>query len=399
MTNPPTLSKEDRRRIDMSRKLAAQYNLEVCYDSTIGVYLKAKRDYNVGDLVLREREEFVCDLQQWDTIDDDKIPSLFPKYQQLSHSQLMKVPYLKNEVKSLVRDSSLSYDQAVQFIALLMLNAVGCDCCGLKLFPLISKMMHSCSPNCFLIDKKDDEAVRIIATKPIKNGDIITRSYITNDDLFWGSGVRKEYIEKFMHFTCFCERCIMVDYFDCFLCDECSGDICFFQFNHHDDVVDILNEYKCIGCNALYEEENLPLDLSFELENIAFQVKAKYEKQIYCNKAENGQLLTELIIKSTRRLGPRHWCTIIFMEAYIFHYFHHFRKPIPVVVKFVLLLLEFYATVLYKVCPMAASSRMDELLEWYAVPSKHINTLFPYYKLSEDCKNMDRWKKLTTHYE
>eukprot|EP00835_Amoeboradix_gromovi_P004447 NODE_347_length_10448_cov_0.163687.p1 type:complete len:405 gc:universal NODE_347_length_10448_cov_0.163687:1778-564(-) len=393
MPSPETLSPA-LIRTNITKKLAEPFDIEVCYDLTIGIYLKAKKDYKIGEMVISEREEFVCDLQNWKGDYEIKIPDLFPKYQQLCHKTVLKITYLKVQVDKLTQNSSLSYHDALQFVALLMLNAVGCDCCGLKLFPLISKMMHSCSPNTFLIDRKDGLPVQIIATKPIKAGDIITRSYITDFDLFWTKSIRIEFISKFMHFTCFCERCIMLDPFDSFLCSSCGGDICYYQFSHIDDKVDIINSYKCLDCARVYKEKEIPLKLAFKLENQAFQIKTNYEKQIYTNAAADGTLLTELIVRSSKKLGPRHWCTIVFMEAYVFYYFHNFRKPSQHVIKFVYALLDFYATIFYKLCPIAAASRTDELLEWCSIPSQHLLMLFPFYILSDESKNTERWSFL-----
>ena len=390
------IPKEDLMRFQITQQLAKDTNVTVGYDPTVGIYLKAALDFQIGDVVLEEMKEFICDLKDWNTKDDEIVNELLPKYQTQSRQPLMEVPYLRKQSLQLDRDSSLGLEKSEKFISLLMLNAVGCDCCGLKLFPLISKMMHSCSPNTFLVDKKDEFPVQIVATKPIKKGDLLTRTYITDDDLFWSLSIRKEFLFNFMHFICLCERCIILDPFDRFLC-SCSGDICFNQFSLVEEKVDIIEEFECTKCHRVSDKSELPLLLAVEMENIAFRIKNKYEKQEYVNIID-GIPLMELIVKSSKKLGPRNFSTIVFMEAYVFYYFHKFNKPCQHVVKFVEQLLEYYAIVYYSVCPIAAASRTDELLEWCAIPSRHLKKLFPFYTLGdENAKNLDRWQRLIKH--
>ena len=52
---------------------------------------------------------------------------------------------------------------------------------GTALYPLISKVNHSCAPNCMLLWSRDCTA-RLVVTTPLSPGDELTIDYLANGD-------------------------------------------------------------------------------------------------------------------------------------------------------------------------------------------------------------------------
>ncbi|KAI3647951.1 hypothetical protein MP228_008172 [Amoeboaphelidium protococcarum] len=226
-------------------------------DSDVGRSLYAKKNYSVGDQVLADypltQWKVSCDdascriinfanvrsrLEQSSYRDDsDLLISTilaFNELQECLYSALddFALPNLPsditrvNEMVEIINDISQMVFQSksqrfkqylVKFMLICYTNAhqiVRDGVVNCALFPLASKMAHSCSPNTvFTInhlkqqDGQDSLRIQFTATREIKTADLLSCSYLSELDLLLPSVMRRERLLAIKYFVCQCQIC------------------------------------------------------------------------------------------------------------------------------------------------------------------------------------------------
>ena len=82
---------------------------------------------------------------------------------------------------------------------------------GTALYPLISKVNHSCAPNCMPLWSRDCTA-RLVVTTALSPGDELTIDYLANGDAEDDGSAqatrrRRKWLRTQYGFECQCERC------------------------------------------------------------------------------------------------------------------------------------------------------------------------------------------------
>ncbi|KAI8340396.1 hypothetical protein BD560DRAFT_412294 [Blakeslea trispora] len=117
-----------------------------------------------------------------------------------------------------------------------------------------SKFAHSCSPNMFLRFEPSRNAMVFTITKPLAKGDVLSFSYLPEDDSIVGGLVygttldRQIKLEKFKFFKCACERCLDWDWARGMLCKECQEPT---SYRNTED------EWTCFACGSKTQDENM----------------------------------------------------------------------------------------------------------------------------------------------
>ncbi|KAL7322667.1 hypothetical protein PS15p_211641 [Mucor circinelloides] len=110
-----------------------------------------------------------------------------------------------------------------------------------------SKFAHSCSPNMFLRFEPDRNAMVFTVTRALKKGDVLSFSYLPEDDSTVGGLVlgntsdRRAKLQKFKFFECSCERCVDWDWSRGVSCNACHQPTSF----RNDQGV-----WTCFSCKA-----------------------------------------------------------------------------------------------------------------------------------------------------
>jgi len=126
---------------------------------------------------------------------------------------------------------------------------------GRALYPNMSALSHSCTPNCRLMHSLNYKLV-IRSAKDIPAGEELTISYTK---MFSGAISRKSDLLKNWFFECQCDRCQdRLDFgsnFDCWICQECGGSVL-------PQSASITSDWQCGSCcmivkrNTISEKEN-----------------------------------------------------------------------------------------------------------------------------------------------
>ncbi|KAI8338324.1 hypothetical protein EDC96DRAFT_339633 [Choanephora cucurbitarum] len=116
-----------------------------------------------------------------------------------------------------------------------------------------SKFAHSCSPNMFLRFEPSRNVMVFTITKPLAEGDVLTFSYLPEDDsivggLIYGTTLdRQAKLEKFKFFKCACERCLDWDWARGMNCEECKEPI---SYRAED-------KWTCLACGSNTNDEQM----------------------------------------------------------------------------------------------------------------------------------------------
>lgn len=115
-----------------------------------------------------------------------------------------------------------------------------------------SKFAHSCSPNMFLRFEPDRNAMVFTVTRALKEGDVLSFSYLPEDDSTVGGLVlgntadRRAKLQKFKFFECSCERCVDWDWSRGVSCIACHQPTSF-----RDDQ----GTWMCFSCKAQFKDD------------------------------------------------------------------------------------------------------------------------------------------------
>ncbi|XP_066994525.2 SET domain-containing protein SmydA-8 isoform X2 [Anabrus simplex] len=94
---------------------------------------------------------------------------------------------------------------------------------GRAVYPTAAMMSHNCKPNTKHIISSPDFTLQVIATVPIKRGEIIS---VTYTQTLWGTLARRAHLKMSKCFDCHCERCSdpteLETYLGAILCSRCK---------------------------------------------------------------------------------------------------------------------------------------------------------------------------------
>ncbi|GLH02468.1 SET domain-containing protein SmydA-8, isoform A [Gryllus bimaculatus] len=111
-------------------------------------------------------------------------------------------------------------------------------------YPTAALMAHDCTPNTKHVFKGSDFTIKIIATSPIKKGDIISTSYT---QALWGTIARRAHLKMSKCFDCVCRRCADPTEFGTYIgaisCSKCKSS--------GNGILDPDNESKMISTDPL----------------------------------------------------------------------------------------------------------------------------------------------------
>lgn len=172
------------------------------------------------------------------------------------------------------------------------------------LYALSCLINHSCHPNCFYVqDKEDGNRITVRAIRRIEIGEEINISYISDHVLIMPTSIRQTRLSTY-HFICKCERCSKPDDTRIFHCDHCLSDTPLIR--------------ECSNCK---NEINVQ-------ERLQFEQKAK--EKVYVLKCDFGNLFddTELIsaLHFCEVRMKKHWCVNELHEMLHDFYTKHFRS-------------------------------------------------------------------------
>jgi hypothetical protein len=216
--------------------------------SGLGRVLVASRDFEVGECVFQEnpvlvwrayyRESF---LEQFKAASDQTKAAIMDMYHpSLAHS--VKFPIVRRSLDTAALYFRTECSLSVPEIAKLFLicdincheylgnfseyglhNPFSPSLQKAALFFKISKAAHSCDPNCVNTSKWGDGCMRLMASKRIKKGEVITHSYMYCDNV--PAAERRAFLKETKCFDCMCERCVAPDYCRGLRCiqDGCTG--------------------------------------------------------------------------------------------------------------------------------------------------------------------------------
>ena len=77
---------------------------------------------------------------------------------------------------------------------------------GTALYPLQSKVNHSCSPNCFLLWNRDS-TVQLVAMEEIPKGTELTINYLGDKSDAYSGARRRRWLRENYGFDCACVAC------------------------------------------------------------------------------------------------------------------------------------------------------------------------------------------------
>jgi hypothetical protein len=86
-----------------------------------------------------------------------------------------------------------------------------------------SFISHSCVPNAAGVVEDDTGLFQLVAQRPIKKGEELSISYISEDDLRYSTSYRRTQLAKTRRFICACPRCAGKDEIKpaaCFVCGQ-----------------------------------------------------------------------------------------------------------------------------------------------------------------------------------
>ncbi len=198
----------------------------------------------------------------------------------------------------------------------------------LGLYPLGSKVAHSCKPNLVHVWDNNDPLMRIqfFALNDIKTGEELTMSYAFGDDhrAVWDRVRRREKLKGTKWFGCDCVRCheeaLNGDENRRMKCPKCWKDACLvFSFDvgkPNNDKVTPEKPWYCSACHVTLADDEMPLDVELELYAHLEELAHFLESMSTMDSVNRADAWTSLLADmqmvnkhSVEHLGWQHWCT------------------------------------------------------------------------------------------
>lgn len=260
---------------------------EVVYREKYGRVVLATCDIEVGSVVMSEEPLLMIPSEEIMKLPrnfDDELNIfllIFRIFLNLSveiQNKLLDLFYIirENEVEQLRKIYSERFDEEdtntiIKLALIYKYNAFGDHDGNRMLYDHITRISHSCEPNCYLKIKGSSRECRAI--RNIKSGEEITISYNSRHD-FETSYLRRENYMKTKDFLCECPRCILPDDTRQFNCN-CGGVYYINQLNRTDTPEFV----KCYKCNTIPDEKNQMkmLQLEQNLEDVGNKIFEQYK--------------------------------------------------------------------------------------------------------------------------
>ncbi|KAL9652789.1 hypothetical protein ABK040_010821 [Willaertia magna] len=224
----------------------------------------AKQDLSFGEIVYIDEPLFT-----WPTNENenDYVLGIYKSFKESSIEkqniiikELYSPPELENELINkyktifLEKHQETEINHFVKVVASATINSYQCSDKEVAFYPFGSKTAHSCKSNCnyFLNDKKQ---LVVKAIKTIKKNEIISLSYINDNDRLKSTKCRDKIIFKNRYFHCNCERCSTFDdcrYLKCISCKD--GKLIKFCNTLQDDFNNKLKCWKCDSCKKEFTD-------------------------------------------------------------------------------------------------------------------------------------------------
>ncbi|XP_017782905.1 PREDICTED: protein msta [Nicrophorus vespilloides] len=121
------------------------------------------------------------------------------------------------------------------------------------LYPMVSLISHDCKINTKHSFHGDNHEIHVIATVPIKKGEILTTTYTQT---LWCTAARRAHLKQAKNFDCTCSRCEDPTEYGTFagsiICTNCHNGLVVSE-----DPLDVKAGWKCDKCNHLLGHDEL----------------------------------------------------------------------------------------------------------------------------------------------
>eukprot|EP01065_Artemidia_motanka_P046683 TRINITY_DN7137_c0_g1_i2.p1 TRINITY_DN7137_c0_g1~~TRINITY_DN7137_c0_g1_i2.p1 ORF type:complete len:745 (+),score=191.27 TRINITY_DN7137_c0_g1_i2:50-2236(+) len=214
----------------------------------------ALRDFEIGDVVLRERpvatsgledfsalasdfagrtpDERAAALSLYCPLDDPRMPAADRDDLEVACAALW--PRLSEAERRALGGDNV---RLARLMAIHNCNALGRAELGKScLYATACRIEHSCAPN-MVYYVGDDCVIRFTAIRPIRAGDNLTFEYVSG---YAPREARQEELQRKYYFSCACVACTAADTARRFQCSFCSDSVC----PHHTPV----GLWRCDGC-------------------------------------------------------------------------------------------------------------------------------------------------------
>ena len=307
------------------------------YNNELGRVLIATKDFQIGDIVIKEKPlvvynsmiELIHKVNQLSSTEKELLYDMHHRDFKINPPQFEECRRFMNESLDIckteelfkfLKNNGMSIDDVSRILHISNFNAhnfVGSNSTYIEdssssnsentrtaLFYLGSKVAHSCDPNCAYTSKVCDDddidntydVLLYTAIKPIKVGDIISFSYI-NPRL--STEDRRALLMREKDFFCECSKCAGYDHNRGLACNVngCKG----YKYYKKTNFLSQFS-WKCCVCG---DDGDLPLDClqrEYDL-MITFQTIVESSKIL-----EKGiEQLSELLKKANSHLAPTHY--------------------------------------------------------------------------------------------
>ncbi|CAE7744234.1 SET5, partial [Symbiodinium pilosum] len=150
-------------------------------------------------------------------------------------------------------------EQAFLFLRVLRVNGVEVPDGRTALYATACRANHSCLPRARLSVEADGR-VRLVALTPIRAGDEVTVSYLSESDLLEPSSIRRKLLRQTWGFLCSCQRCTQPDDRRSYLCPSCCSGMIGFQSRHVQlgaATAELDGWAACANCGKVMEAEEM----------------------------------------------------------------------------------------------------------------------------------------------
>lgn len=171
-----------------------------------GQGLVATRDFQVGEVVMREDPLIDMPLKVFDNPDMDRVERWLDRKVNGLTCQQRQIYFELSDCRSDLRAD----DSEKTALGIFWTNCMNFIDESAAVFPEMARTNHSCAPNTEFITNKGLTQQELIAVQPIKQGQEITLSYLAANGE--GSDIakkRQEYLREYYGFQCVCAACTL----------------------------------------------------------------------------------------------------------------------------------------------------------------------------------------------
>lgn len=190
-------------------------------------------------------------------------------------------------------------------------KAVGTAVTLVAIFPVMSKVAHSCAPNCMY----NSTTGCYVAMRPIAAGEAITFSYFGSQKLLYGNDVRQLCLRQSHAFSCSCVRCASpVDLSRGVRCTTDCPDGVRLRNMPQGTTREFL--WRCTRCQRVWTDAQMPLDKEEALATTVHELSLTMDRP-----SPNWFERTKVtLVDVLHTFGRRHWLYPRLCEAVV-HYF------------------------------------------------------------------------------